>query len=814
MKKLFWVICLVSSPALIKAQAILEGRVIDSLTREPLGSASLRLDRSGGTISDESGSFQLIVPKKGEYTLIISEVGYKTQSFPLNLREGINQIQFSLSKLDLFLQPIEIKGVRAGDKAPFSATNLSAKDFEKDNVGQDIPYLLDQTPSTVINSNSGNGVGYTGISIRGVDQTRINVTLNGIPMNDAEDQGVYFVDLPDLASSISSIQVQRGVGTSTNGTGAFGSSINISTNDFSDKPYAEINNSIGSYNTSKNTVKAGSGLIDDHFTMDTRLSYLSSLGYVDRGSSDLKSLYLSGAYITKKSSLRFNFISGVEKTYQTWNGVPEAKLFGNASVLQQYYDQNKGSSFFSPEDSINLFRSNPRKYNYFTYPDQTDNYQQDYYQLFFNHNFNPHWDLNTGAFMTRGFGYYVEFSPQQSFSSYGLPDPVYNGDTISSTNLIQQLWLNNWFYGGIASLQFHDASDKAIFGGGWSRYDGQHYGIVTWAQTGFPNDYQYYYDVAHKTDWNVYAKWEHRFNADWSSFLDIQNRTIEYYINGFDDNPTLYVHKAFDFFNPKAGISYTGRHGWNGFLSISEAGHEPNRDDFEANQEQQPQAEHLADLELSIGQKNTRFSWNADCYYMDYRDQLVLTGKINNVGEYTRTNIPASFRVGIELQSSFRPCKWFDMTANATLSQNKISNFTEYLDDYDNGGQVVNQYHSTDIALSPEIIGAASLDFAPVKSLTLSLISKYVSRQYLDNTSHLDRSLNPFFYENARISWSVHQSLFKEVQLILMVYNIFNALYEPNGYNAPYISNQQVVTDNFYFPAAGTNYMIALNIKL
>lgn len=296
--------------------------------------------------------------------------------------------------------------------------------------------------------------------------------------------------------------------------------------------------------------------------------------------------------------------------------------------------------------------------------------------------------------------------------------------------------------------------------------------------------------------------------------MDIQNRTIEYYINGFDDNPSLYVHKAFDFLNPKAGVSYTGAHGWNGYLSISAAGHEPNRDDFEANEQQQPKAEHLVDLEANFGRKSAVFSWNATAYYMDYRDQLVLTGKINNVGEYTRTNIPSSYRAGLELQAAFRPVKWFDVTANATLSQNKIRNFTEYLDDYDNGGQQVNQYRSTDIALSPDIIGAASLDFMPVKSLTLSLMSKYVSRQYLDNTSHADRSLTPYFYENARVVWQVPQSVFKQVQVIFMAYNIFNELYTPNGYNSPYISNQQVVTNNFYFPAAPANFMAAVNIAL
>ena len=814
MKKLFWAMCCLASPLLPAAQVLLHGTITDSVTHEPLEGVSIRLERTGGSLSDQAGAFRLRAPKPGDYTLTVSDIGYQTQTLSVHLEEGLTETRLALARLRLFLQPIEVKALRAGDKAPFSATNLDKKDLAENNVGQDIPYLLDQTPSVVINSNSGNGVGYTGLSIRGTDPTRINVTLNGIPMNDAEDQGVYFVDLPDLASSVNSLQVQRGVGTSTNGAGAFGASINLSTNEVNDKPYGEVDNSAGSYSTWKTMVKAGSGLIDDHFTIDARVSRITSLGYVDRGSSDLKSLYLSAAYLTEKSSLRFNVISGAEKTYQTWDGVPEAKLFGSQSDLQQYYNDNVGSSFFTPQDSVNLFKSDRRKYNYFTYPDQTDNYWQNYYQLFFNHRIDARWDLNTAAFLTRGWGYYIEYSPQQSFSAFGLSNPVYNGDTIQTTDLIQQLWLNNWFYGGIASLQYHTGKDQVIFGGGWNRYDGEHYGIVTWAQVGFPNDYQYYWDVAHKTDWNAYVKWQHRFSETWSSFLDVQNRVITYYINGFDDNPGLYVHKDFNFLNPKAGISYTGPRGWNGYLSLGMAGHEPNRDDFEASEQQQPKAEHLLDLEANIGRKNAVFNWNATAYYMTYKDQLVLTGKINDVGEYTRTNIPESYRTGIELQGGVRPARWFSASANLSLSENKIHNFTEYLDDYDNGTQHANQYHSTDIALSPGIVGGATLDFSPSRSLTLSLISKYVGRQYLDNTSRTSRSLDPFFYENARLSWTVPQPLFKKVQVIIMAYNIFNALYEPTGYSSSYISNQQVVTSNFYFPAAPVNYMAAVNISL
>lgn len=814
MKKLFWAMCWLVSPVLLHAQVLLQGTIVDSASNEPLAGVSVRLQTGAGTMTDEHGSFLVRTAKPGQYTLTVSNVGFRTSSLPLQLSAGENTVRLGLTRINLFLQPIEVKALRAGSKAPFSATNLDKKDLAQNNVGQDIPYLLDQTPSVVINSNSGNGIGYTGISIRGTDPTRINVTLNGIPMNDAEDQGVYFVDLPDLASSVSSLQVQRGVGTSTNGAGAFGASINLSTNEFGEKPYGEVDGGVGSYSSWRTMVKAGTGLIDDHFTVDARVSVINSQGYVDRGFSNLKSLYLSGAYLSPKTSLRFNLISGTEKTYQTWDGVPGAKLFGTQADLQQYYDNNVGSSFFTPADSVNLFTSDRRKYNYFTYPDQTDNYWQDYYQLFFNHTLNARWDLNAGAFLTRGYGYYIEYSPQQSYSAYGLPNPVYNGDTLLTTDLIQQLWLNNWFYGGIANVQYHTGRDQVIAGGGWNRYDGEHYGIVTWAQAGFPNDYRYYYNVANKTDWNAYAKWQHRFNATWNSFLDLQDRVITYYLNGFDDNPGLYVHKDFNFFNPKAGISYSGSEGWNGYASIGIAGHEPNRGDFEANEQQQPKAEHLTDVEINFGKKRPKLTWNATLYYMHYRDQLVLTGKINDVGEYTRTNIPKSYRAGVELQAAWKPLTWFDVSANLTLSRNRIDNFTEYLDDYDNGTQKVNRYNLTDIALSPDIIGGAVFDVNLTRSLTVSMISKYVSRQFLDNTSQTSRSLDPFFYENARMTWKVPQHLFREVQLIGMAYNILNAHYEPNGYTSSYISNQEVVTNNFYFPAATVNYMCSVNISL
>ena len=460
----------------------------------------------------------------------------------------------------LFLKAVEVIAIRAADKSPFTKTNFSAEEIAKNNTGQDLPFILNQTPSVVSNSDAGNGVGYTGISIRGTDATRINMTLNGLPYNDAESQSIYFVDLPDFASSVSSIQIQRGVGTSSNGAGAFGASINFSTNEFKADPYAEFNNSFGSYNTWKNTLKAGTGLIGNHFTVDMRLSRISSNGYIDRASSDLKSAYFSAAWLGEKTSLRFNLLTGAEKTYQAWNGVPEAKLHGDQTALNEHYANNSGyggALYNTVQDSLNLYQSDPHTYNYFTYKNQTDNYKQDHYQLFLNHQFSEFLSANLAGFLTRGKGYYEEFKNGADYADYGLVDHVVGNSTISSTDLIRRKWLDNFFYGGIFSFQYKKQGTEITLGGGWDQYDGKHYGNIIWSeQGGIPADFQYYNEPARKTDFNIYAKWEQELGHFFSSFADLQFHHIRYRIEGFDDNPSLHISNRYDFINPKGGIAY------------------------------------------------------------------------------------------------------------------------------------------------------------------------------------------------------------------------------------------------------------------
>ena len=690
----------------------------------------------------------------------------------------------------LMLENIEIISLRADSRVPFTKTDINQATIEKKNLGQDLPFILNAVPGVVINSDAGNGFGYTGIRVRGSDASRINVTLNGIPYNDAESQGTFFVDLPDIASSLNSIQVQRGVGTSSNGAGAFGATINLSTNTLNKDRYAELNNSIGSFNTFKNTIKIGTGLLGNHFTIDGRISGISSDGFVDRAKTNLQSFYVSAAYINDNSSLRFNILSGKEKTYQSWYGIPESYLDSNRT-----YNPAGTEKPGSP------------------YKNETDNYTQTHYQLFYNKKINEHFKFNLTAFLTRGKGYYEEYRSEQAFSDYGLPDYINGTDTVSSTDLVRRLWLDNYFYGAIFSLQYSKNKTQVTLGGGFDQYDGQHYNIVTWAQYGFSGEHKYLDLPAHKRDLNFYGKISQNFGAGFSGFLDLQGRFINYHIAGFDDHPEIDIRKQYSFFNPKIGLSYN-MYNFQAYASWSIASKEPNRDDFEAGINQQPKPEKLYDFEIGALKTENSFSYGATLYYMSYKDQLVNTGKINDVGAYTRTNTPKSYRMGAELQASMKFTSWLNALGNIALSKNKIKTFSEYVDDYDNGGQLINQYTNTDISYSPNVVGYAGINFIPIKNSEISFQSKYVSRQYLDNTSNSKKIIDPYFVEDLRLGYTLYKKFFKEVNFIFQVNNLFNKKYESNGYTYNYFVGGELVVENYYFPMAGTNFLAAINIKL
>jgi len=695
---------------------------------------------------------------------------------------------FSQEVKDSFysLTPVEVRAIRAGENAPFTKTNISRKEIAKTNLGQDIPFLLNQTPAVVINSDAGNGVGYTGIRIRGSDAARINVTLNGIPYNDAESQGTFFVDLPDFSSSTGSIQIQRGVGTSSNGAGAFGGNINISTNEVIKESYAEINNSFGSFNTWKHTIKAGTGLVNG-FTTDLRLSKINSDGFIDRASSDLKSFYFSTAYAKEKTSVRVNIFSGKEKTYQAWNGISEADLLAGNRTLNSAGTERPGEP----------------------YDNEVDDYTQTHYQLFFSQRLNSKLNFNTAFFLTKGKGFYEQFKADQKYSSYRMPD----APSGTRSDMVRQLWLDNDFYGNIFSLQLKNKQTEAVLGGGFTRYNGQHFGKVIWASKGLTGVDNWYDLDSDKKDFNIYLKQQTQIAGNWNLFYDLQYRHVKYSTEGFRDNPTLSINKNFNFFNPKAGVSYI-KNGWKAYTSYSIANKEPNRDDFEAGALQQPLPERLHDIEAGIKKQTSNYNWAATVYFMNYENQLVLDGKINDVGAYIRTNIPNSYRLGIELQGAIKFNSWMNAAANISLSENKVKNFTEYIDDYDNGGQKTNNFSSATIAYSPSVVGGATINFIPVKNGELSLLSKYVSKQYLDNTSNNARSLNAFFVQDVRAIYTIKNKGLKEINIIAQLNNVFGKKYEPNGYSFSYFVGGETVTENYYFPMAGRNFMLGLNISL
>lgn len=685
------------------------------------------------------------------------------------------------------LEPVEVTAIRASEKSPFAKTTLTKATIRQNNVGQDLPFILNQTPSVVINSDAGTGIGYTGIRIRGTDASRINVTLNGIPYNDAESQGTFFVDLPDIASSANSIQIQRGVGTSSNGAGSFGGSINLSTNEVTRERSLELNNTVGSYGSFKNTLLFNSGIFGKHFTVDARLSNIRSDGYIDRAAVSLQSFFVSTAYVSDKNKLRLNVFSGKEKTYQAWDGVNEAAL-----------DTNRTYNSAGTEKS-----GTP-------YDKETDNYTQTHYQLFFDHSFNQYWKGNIAAFLTRGKGYYEQYKAGEGLSDYGLPA----FGSVTETDLIRRLWLDNYFYGSIFSAQYSKKNTQLIIGGGYNEYDGDHYGrIVKTIITGAaPDNYEWYRNDALKKDFSAYTKWTQTLSQHFQTFADVQVRNVNYRINGFKDHPDVNIKEDWTFFNPKAGITYFNKN-FKAYASYARAGKEPNRDDFEAAANEQPKPEKLNDIEYGAEYKTDKYFAGINVYHMIYKDQLVLTGKINDVGAYTRTNIDNSYRTGVELQAGVQITKYLSLAGNLTLSTNKVKNFTEYIDDYDNGGQQINVYKKTDIAFSPNTIAGITANIIPVKNTTLTLTGKYVSDQYLDNTSNKGRMLNSFYTQDARAAYTFKGKSLKQLDLFVQVNNIFSKKYEPNGYTFSYISGGALTTENYYFPMAPVNFFAGLNLR-
>lgn len=785
MKKFIVGVTIALLPFTVWAQNYIVGKITSAENQKPLPGANIILKNTNyaGT-SSANGEFKIGVVKPGKYKVKVSFIGYQTQQIFLEANTSATLIQL---KSNTFLaDEVMVQATRANEDAATTLKNLSTADIEKNNFGQDLPYLLNQTPSVVVTSDAGAGIGYTGLRIRGSDATRINVTINGIPYNDTESQGTYWVNMPDFASSVDNVQIQRGVGTSTNGAGAFGASLNIQTNTRQDTAYTELNTSVGSYRSLKNTVKIGTGLINGKFSFDGRLSRIVSNGYINRASSNLKSYFLSGAYYGKNSLLRINAFSGKEKTYQAWNGVPQDSLTNN------------------------------RRYNGFTYDNQTDNYQQSHYQLLYSLALSPKVLFNGALHYTKGAGYYEEYQENQAFADYNFTPINIGGVIIDSTNLIRQKWLDNDFYGATYSIIYTPNKQfNFTLGGAYNQYKGDHYTEVIWAQYAADSKIRHRLNQNNgfKTDFNVYTKAQYQF-GNLSLFADLQYRKIAYNFLGFNNiGQNVTQTDVLQFFNPKVGLTYTINKQSNVYASFSIANKEPNRNDYtQSSPLSRPNPENLKNIEAGYRFKYQGFIGGVNLYSMQYKNQLVLTGQLNDVGEYIRSNVAQSYRNGVELDVAIQIIPSFTWLLNAALSENKIKNFNEFIDDYDNGGQILNTYKKTDIAFSPNFVGGNTLSYQPIKNAEIALLSKYVSKQFLDNTLNQNRKINAFFVNDVRLHYNIKTKAIKNIGLGLQINNILNTLYTNNGYTFSYISGG-LITQNFYYPQAETNFMASVNLR-
>ncbi len=814
------------------AQIQVRGQVKDQSNGETLSGATIQIEGTyKATVADYEGNFSFQKLATGSYTFKVSFIGYKSLVQTVELSKN-QTLTFELVAQPFIADEVVVQSTRLADNAPMAYTNISREELQTQNLGQDLPILLNFTPSVVTTSDAGAGVGYTGIRIRGSDATRINLTINGIPLNDAESQGTFLVNLPDFASSIQSLQIQRGVGSSTNGAGSFGGSINIQTNQLSEEAFAEVSNSVGSFNTWKHTIRVGSGLIVDKFTLDARLSKISSDGFIDRAFSDLKSFYLSGAYYGKKTTLRANIFSGKEQTFQAWYGIPEARLKGDLQGMDAYIDRN----FLSDNQIDNLFNSDSRTYNSQTYDNETDNYQQDHYQFFITQSLAKNWNLNVALHYTRGKGYFEQYREEDSLEDYGLPNVSIGNETIANSDLIRRRWLDNHFYGTVFSLNHQTKRSDFTLGGALNKYLGDHYGEIIWARYAVNSSIRdrYYENDAEKTDFNIFWKVNHQLTDKLSALVDLQYRRVFYSFlgNQVDSQGTRNVQQnvLFDFFNPKIGLNYALSPLADVYASLSVGSKEPNRDDFtQSSPDSRPNAEKLYDVELGYRQRGENLTYSFNAYGMFYQDQLILTGEVNDVGAFNRSNVDKSYRIGIEAEAVFRLNKKLTWSVNATLSQNKIQNFREYVDFYgtteefpdvqaqgfeqdENTGQLFKELENTDIAFSPNLITASQLQFQPFKGFEIALLSKYVGQQYLDNTSSELRKLDAFFTNDIRLSYQMKTSLIPEMRFTLLLNNVLNEEYESNGYTYGYFLGSERISENFYFPQAGTNFLLGVSL--
>lgn len=769
--------------------------------------------------TDQNGSVQFDRIAAANYQIRISHVGYTSLDSTIKVT-GNQSLNIRLKESHIRTEEVLVTATRAKNNASTTFKNISKEDIDRANIGQDIPFLLNQTPSVIVSSDAGNGIGYTSITIRGSSNERINVTLDGIPLNDAESMGSFFVNVPDFASSVQNIQVQRGIGTSTNGAGAFGASLNIQTNAVEEKPYAELNNSYGSYNSWKNTVKVGTGLINDKFAFNARLSRIASDGYIERASSDLKSFYMDAGYYGKKQTLKATLFSGKEKTYQAWYGTPEPLLKGNNNAMEDYAVNALEFKKGSPE--YERFMNADRRYNYYTYDNQTDNYTQTHARLHYSNYISDKVNLSAALHYTRGQGYYEEFRPEDKLKHYSIPPVIFGKDTTTTADLVRRRWLDNHFYGATYALNYQPSNElKLTFGGAYNQYRGDHYGEVIWSRFASTSELgdKYYFNEASKYDFSVYAKADYSLDK-WLFNMDIQYRNLHYKANGEDDKvKNLHLHDDLNFVNPKAGVTYLMNTNSHVYASYAFANKEPIRKDYVENPLNEfPRPEKMQNIEAGYRYATSSLNIGANFYGMFYKDQLIPTGAINDVGSAIRQNVDKSYRAGLELDAAWNISRHFTWRATAAFSENKINNFTEYVAVYNDDWETLDPkeivYDKTTIAMSASTIVSNEFAYKPISNLEFNLQTKYVSRMYLDNTESKERSIDPFTSTNFNTRYSFSALGLKKIDLFLQVNNIFNEKYATGGYTwGSMDSRDNRSYYNFYTPQATANYMLGMNVR-
>ncbi len=782
---------------------ILKGKVTD-INGDPLAGASVTIAGTFiGVQTTSDGIYHFNSLNGGEYRIRFSFIGYETIVRNIILK-GDTTLDVELNPTTIITDDVIISATRAGDQAPLAYANVTSEILEKLNSGQDLPYLLSLTPSLIETSESGNGVGYTSLRIRGSDASRINVTIDGIPLNDPESQQVFWVDLPDLASSVDNIQVQRGVGTSSNGAGAFGASINIQTRGIENEPFAEINSSAGSFSTFKNNITAGTGLLKERFAFQMRYSDLRSRGFIERTGSDHNSAFISTLYRTGKSMLKANLIIGKEHTGIGWWGVPKEML----SVNRRY---NPAGEYTDNNGIIQYYNN------------ESDNYSQNHLQIIYSLKLPGSLSFHSALHYTKGEGYYEEYREDRPLAEYGLP-PLNIGDTtIFQSDLIRRKWMSNSFYGLIYSLNYSKDKLEVKIGGAINLYSGDHFGRIIWMR--YPGtaekDHQWYFNNGEKGEAGIYGKIKWILSPKLSFFGDLQYRYIKYNLEGTDDDlrDIGQVHR-FHFFNPKAGLFLSVASNQEAYLSFSVANREPTRTDFKeasGDRNATPRPERLFDTELGYKLRFNKSIFALNLYGMIYKDQLVPTGELSNVGYSIMTNAEKSYRTGAEITAGFMPADFINWDLSLTLSKNKIIDFTEYYVDY-NTTDWSSEYKSrqlgrVDIAYSPGVIGSSDFSVKIIPEIKVHFISKYVGKQYFDNTMNIERMLDPYLVNNIMVGFEPETKHIRGAEMQLIVNNIFNSKYESNAYGGNWFEDGIEKSWSYYFPQAGTNFMLMLGLK-